>query len=97
MRNEGVRNRGVVVNNLAEFAGRVLVEESERRTHQFFHGKPTQVSFEPECYQVRAGEGRKVEQNACDRGENRSDGVVENLDVCHVAARDNLADNQPHQ
>ena len=87
----------IVVNNLAELAGRVLVKKSERSAHQFFHRGTTQVAFEPECHQVRTGKGRKVEQYACGRSEDCPDGVIENFDVCHVATVQDFADNQPHQ
>jgi len=60
VRHECVRDSGVVVNDFADAAGGILVEETKRKLEQLFHGDSADVAFDAECYQVRADERGKV-------------------------------------
>ena len=48
VRHEGVCDGGVVVNDFADAAGRVLVEKAKRELEQFFHGDSADVAFDAE-------------------------------------------------
>ena len=56
MRNERMRDSGVVVDDFADASGGVFVKETERQLEQFLHGNSADVAFEAERNQVRADE-----------------------------------------